>query len=98
LVEIATGVLGVEEACSGIRSLQATFMASIFLGEWYRLRVGARLVLVGIGILAAFLSNVVRTIALSISAVRSGQSAVDALHDTAGYTTLTACLVIVALA
>ncbi len=35
LIEVRTGLLGMDEACSGIRSLQATFMVSLFLGELY---------------------------------------------------------------
>ncbi len=37
VIELANGVLGVEDACSGIRSLQSTFMLSLFLGEFYLL-------------------------------------------------------------
>jgi len=35
--KIATGVVGIDEACSGIRSLQATLMLSLFFGQLYRL-------------------------------------------------------------
>src|SRR5439155_487491 len=43
LIEISTGVVGVDEACSGIRSLQATLMISLFFGELYSLTVKRRL-------------------------------------------------------
>ena len=33
LIELSTGVLGVDEACSGIRSFQSTLMAALFLDE-----------------------------------------------------------------
>ena len=33
VIELATGSVGIDEACSGIRSLQATLMISLFLGE-----------------------------------------------------------------
>ena len=36
VIEVKTGLLGIDEACSGIRSLQAMVMVSIFLGELYR--------------------------------------------------------------
>ncbi len=97
LVEIATGVLGVDEACSGVRSLQATLMAALFLGEFYRLTAWRRLVLVSAGFAIALLTNVARTTFLSCSAARRGIGAVAEWHDPAGYTVLTVCLVIIAL-
>jgi hypothetical protein len=36
VIEVKSGLLGIDEACSGIRSLQATVMVSLFLGELYR--------------------------------------------------------------
>ncbi len=35
VIEVGTGVVGIDEACSGIRSLQAALMISLFLGELY---------------------------------------------------------------
>ncbi len=37
VIELTSGLLGVEDACSGIRSLQSTFMLSLFFGEFYSL-------------------------------------------------------------
>ena len=37
LIEVKTGLLGINEACSGIRSFQATLMVSLFLGELYQM-------------------------------------------------------------
>jgi len=98
LIEIATGVLGVDEACSGVRSLQASLMASLFLGEFHRLRLGPRAILVAIGFAAAITTNIARTSFLSFSAARGGSANVSEWHDPAGYTILTACLAIIALA
>lgn len=98
LVEIATGVLGVDEACSGVRSLQAALMAALFLGEFHRLRVSSRTLLVVIGFATAIATNIVRTSFLSFSAVRGGIGNATQWHDPAGYTVLTVCLVIVAIA
>jgi exosortase len=97
LVEVATGVLGVDEACSGVRSLQAALMAALFLGELHRLKPGARLALAGAGFLAAVLTNIGRTSFLSYSAAQHGLSAVSQWHDPAGYSVLTICLVLIAL-
>ena len=35
VIEVGKGFIGIEEACSGVRSLQATLMVSLFLGELY---------------------------------------------------------------
>ncbi len=97
LIEISSGILGVDEACSGVRSLQASFMVSLFLGEFYRLKSGARWVLVLAGFLVALATNIVRTTLLSYSAARGGVGEVAHWHDPAGYTILTVCLVVVAI-
>jgi exosortase len=97
LVEVATGLLGVDEACSGVRSLQAALMASLFLGEFHRLKSGARIALVTAGFVVALLTNIVRTAFLSFSAARHGIEAVAKWHDPAGYTVLSACLLVIAL-
>ncbi|MBK5291387.1 MAG: exosortase/archaeosortase family protein [Acidobacteriia bacterium] len=91
LIEISTGMLGVDEACSGIRSLQSTLMAALFLGELYRLRWPIRLLLVGAGLTAAFLLNVCRTLLLTWQANAHGISAIDKWHDPAGFTIAIAC-------
>jgi exosortase len=97
LVEVSTGVLGVDEACSGVRSLQAALMVALFLGEFYRLRTRPRFLLLAMGFFVAMLTNIVRTSFLSISAARHGLEAVEKYHDPAGYTVLTACLLVLAL-
>jgi len=97
LVEVATGLLGVDEACSGVRSLQAALMASLFLGEFHSLKSGARIALVATGFLSALITNIARTTFLSVSAARHGIEAVGQWHDPAGYTVLTVCLVFIAV-
>ena len=84
LIEVATGTVGVDEACSGIRSFQSTVMAGLFLGELYLLRWNRRLLLVAVGIPVAFSLNVARTTFLSAQAAASGLGAVDKWHDSAG--------------
>ena len=91
LIELATGTVGVDEACSGIRSFQSTLMAALFLGELYLLRWRPRLVLVLGGLALAFAFNVVRTFILSWQANTSGMSAIDKWHDPAGFTITIAC-------
>ena len=91
LIEVSTGVLGVDEACSGIRSFQSTLMAALFLGELYLLRVPIRLLLIVAGLGAAFLLNVCRTLILTWQANAHGLSAIDKWHDPAGFTIAIAC-------
>jgi exosortase len=86
LISIAGGTLGVEEACSGIRSLQTTVVTAWFVGELNHLRWRARLGLVAAGVLAAFLTNVGRTVGLSALAVRSGLDTANSWHDAVGLT------------
>ena len=42
LIEVKGGVVGIDEACSGVRSLQSALMLSLFLGEMYRFAVRRR--------------------------------------------------------
>ncbi len=91
LIEIATGVIGVEEACSGIRSLQATLMLSLFFGEVYRLGVRRRVALVLTGFALAILFNIVRTFFLVWLVSRRGVQVLEQWHDSAGVGILLAC-------
>lgn len=91
VIEVGTGVVGIDEACSGIRSLQATLMIALFFGELYRFGTRRRLGLVGIGIGLAFLFNVGRTFLLVFVAARQGIEAIAKWHDPAGVTILVGC-------
>lgn len=84
LIEVSTGVVGVEEACSGIRSILSTLMAGLFLGELYLLSWPRRLLLVFVGVIISFLFNVVRTLFLTWNASAAGLAAMEKWHDAAG--------------
>ena len=88
LVQLPTGVLGVDEACSGIRSLQSTVMATLFIGYLTLERFSLRTLLFISGILLAVLGNLIRVFSLSYSASIKGIEAVDAAHDVAGWSIL----------
>jgi len=92
LIEVSTGVVGVSEACSGIRSFQSSLMAALFMGELYRLRLLPRGVLVLCSLSLGFCFNIVRTLLLSWQANAHGLSAIDRWHDPAGMTIAVACL------
>jgi exosortase len=85
LIELATGVVGINEACSGVRSFQSTLMIALFLGEMNRLNAARRLVLLASGIATAFLFNVIRTFFLTWQCAQHGTQAANAWHDPAGY-------------
>ncbi len=94
LIEITTGVVGVDEACSGIRSFQATLMLSLFFGDLYSLTVGRRIFLCLLGFASSFVFNVGRTFILTYVASRQGVPAIEKWHDPAGVTILVWCFVV----
>jgi exosortase len=91
VIEVATGEVGISDACSGIRSFQATLMISLFLGELYSLRAGRRVLCVLGGFAMSFLFNLVRMSLLVWVAARHGINAIANWHDPAGVTILLAC-------
>ena len=92
VIEVGSGFVGIDEACTGIRSLQATFMVSLFLGEFYGFPVLRRFILVICGALLAFFCNLVRTFLLVYLGAEHGFQALKAWHDPAGHTILGICL------
>jgi len=91
VIEVNTGFVGLEEACSGIRSTQAVFMLALFFGEYYRHGVRARLALLAGGLLAALLLNIIRTSVLVGFAAHGGRVLSEKWHDTTGVTVLLGC-------
>jgi exosortase len=91
-IAIGRTLVDVEEACSGIRSLQTAFMMSLFLGEFYRLGVVRRIVLVGSSFVVAFLLNMARTITLTYVAGRDGPDALHRWHDPMGNFVMIGCI------
>jgi exosortase len=91
VIEVSAGMVGIDEACSGIRSFQSSIMISLFLGEFFRLALGRRLLLFGLGFVLSFLFNLCRTTLLTHIAARQGVDAISRYHDPAGLTILLAC-------
>jgi exosortase len=94
VIEVKTGLLGIDEACSGIQSLQATLMVSLFLGELYRATWRRRALLVLFGALIAFSCNVGRTFLLCWVAAKDGIESISKWHDPAGFALLGICFVV----
>ena len=91
VIEVATGMVGIDEACSGIRSFQATLMIALFLGEFYSLSAWRRALCVFAGFALSVLFNLARMSLLVWVAARKGISAIASWHDPAGVTILVAC-------
>ena len=86
VIDLAAGSVGVADACSGIRSLAGTLMASVFFGEFYRVNAVRRLLLVVCGVVIAFGLNLCRTFFLSWRASLDGIASIEKWHDPAGFT------------
>jgi len=97
IILIEPGMVGVQEACSGIRSFQSTLMVALFLGELFRFSFWRRVVFVFLGALLSFGFNIVRTSFLVWTCNRDGLGAVDKFHDPAGWTILAASVAGLAL-
>jgi exosortase len=88
LIQLPNGTVGVDEACSGIRSLQSTIMATLFIGYMTLKKRGAQIALFFSGIAFAFVGNLIRSLFLCITANREGVEAVKKVHDSAGWSIL----------
>jgi len=88
IILLPAGPVGVDEACSGVQSLQSMLMASLFLGELLGMRTWARFVLVSLGLILALFFNLVRTVVLVWIANTQGFSAFEKWHDPAGLSIL----------
>ncbi len=88
VISVRGQLVGVNEACSGIRSLQTTLMASLFLGELSRFSTARRAVLLAGGVGIALVANVLRSSFLVWIAAQSGLAALERYHDATGITVL----------
>ena len=92
LPPLANGVdnrVGVEQACSGIRSLTACLFAGSFLAAVFLDKLWKKVALVGAAMCFAFLTNLIRSLFLTGWAYRYGSEAIEGtVHDVAGYSVL----------
>lgn len=93
VIQLPNCHVGVDEACSGIRSLQSSLMMALFIGDQSLRQVGLRWLLVGGAVGWAVVGNIGRSLYLSLTAHRHGAEALDAVHDTAGWSVLVVTLV-----
>ncbi|MFP4352876.1 MAG: exosortase/archaeosortase family protein [Puniceicoccaceae bacterium] len=83
------GRVGVEDACSGIRSLTASlfagsFLAAVFLDRWWK-----KVLMIACAMILAFIMNIFRSIFLTAWAHMHGSDAIEGtVHDATGYAVL----------
>ncbi len=87
VIELAGATVGVEEACSGIRSLLACLFASLFLSALLLRRTTGRVVLLVLAAPLAVAMNLVRSLALTLLA-NAGVEIRGGWHDATGYAVL----------
>lgn len=88
LIQLPLCTVGIDEACSGIRSLQASLMVALFVGYLKLRSYGLRALLLGLGVGLSILGNLIRSLFLSIQAHHHGTEAIEAYHDAAGWSIL----------
>ncbi|MEY4691404.1 MAG: hypothetical protein RIT19_1729 [Verrucomicrobiota bacterium] len=93
VIQLPNCRVGVDEACSGIRSLQSSLMMALFLGDQALRRPVLRALLVAGAVGWAVIGNIGRSWYLSLTAHRHGTGALEAIHDTAGWSVLAVTLV-----
>ena len=81
--------VGVEQACSGIRSLNACLFVGSFLAAVFLDKLWKKIVLVVAAMAFAFLTNLIRSPFLTSWAYNYGHEAIEGtVHDVAGYSVL----------
>jgi len=93
LIEVNHAWVNVEEACSGIRSLQTAFMMSLFFGEYHRLALWGRAALLASSFAVAFILNLGRTLLLTHLTAIGGGALNEKWHDRIGNSEMILCLV-----
>jgi exosortase/archaeosortase family protein len=84
IIDLTNGSVLVDSACSGISSFQASIMASLFLGEYFRFSAWRRVLLVGAGSVLAVGGNLVRATILVRLASDWGAATMMEYHDRLG--------------
>lgn len=87
VIELANGTVGIEEACSGVRSLISCVFAAFFFSASLVRRVSARIAIVALAVPLALGMNFLRSLALTLLA-NAGVDIGGAWHDVTGYAVL----------
>ncbi|MFW5883100.1 MAG: exosortase/archaeosortase family protein, partial [Verrucomicrobiota bacterium] len=82
-------VVGVEDACSGIRSLTACLFAGSFLAAVFLRQFWKKVLMVGAALALAFVMNLFRSLFLTSWAYQHGAESINGfVHDATGYAVL----------
>ncbi|HKQ40167.1 MAG TPA: exosortase/archaeosortase family protein [Verrucomicrobiae bacterium] len=84
VIQLRSGFVGVDEACSGVKTLQAGIMVALVLGEFLQLRARRRFALLVLGCGWVFLCNILRATALVFVAATRGLETLGRWHDSIG--------------
>lgn len=93
----ARGSLGIDDACSGLRSLQASLVSGVFLGLLLLRGRFHRLFMLAASVALVLTANVMRTTFLAWQMHRLGEAGVKNLHDPAGASLLLVNMIGIAL-
>lgn len=99
ILKLPNGDVGVEDACSGIRSLTACLFAGSFLGAVYFEQLWKKVFMVGTAMVFAFINNIFRSLFLTAWAYAKGPEALNShvyllgmdlgnVHDFTGWVVL----------
>jgi exosortase len=94
-IALRSGFVGISEACSGVRSLQSGIMFGLAMGEWFLLWPVRRVILLLIAVALALVTNLIRTLALSLQAEWHGVESLDRVHDLIGNIMITALILLI---
>jgi exosortase len=94
-IRVANCVLGVEEACSGLQSLQSSIMVALAGGEVFRRGIRTRCALLAWGVGVALAGNLIRAVILGLIGARSGPERVEHWHNLLGMGILLAVVLVV---
>jgi exosortase len=94
VIAVAGGLVGIDEACAGLRSLQAVSMIGFFFGEFFMLNAARRSILVAAALAVALAGNLSRTSFLTWQVAAHGIAAGKSWHDPAGIFELIATLAV----
>lgn len=89
LLILPSGIVGVEDACSGIRSLTACIFCGSFLAAVFFKPLWKKLLLLVMAVVLAFVTNVMRSLFLTGWAYEYGPASIEgSVHDITGYAVL----------
>jgi exosortase len=97
LIQLTNGYVGIAEACSGIRSLEAILMVSLVIGEFLRYSALKRGLFIFLGLAIAIICNVARTVVLVVVASSWGVEALGAWHQPTGLAVLVTAFALLGL-